>query len=164
MSEDRQTGNRQSTDNIIQQAKDYAFNLLSYRDRSRAELRKRLNKKGYNEDIIESVLSRLEELNYINDPGFARKWVRDRIKHKPRGRFLIKAELKAKGISKSIINQVLSELLDRELELELGIKQAEKWLRHKESDEENKLKLMRYLKNKGFSYSLIKEIIDSLPD
>ena len=49
-----------------------AFNLLSAKPRSIAELRKRLLEKDWaEEEIVARVLTRLQELNYLNDEQFA---------------------------------------------------------------------------------------------
>ncbi|MFW6287176.1 MAG: regulatory protein RecX [bacterium] len=143
--------------------KDHAFNLLSYRDRSTHELQERLLKKGYQEEDILKVIERLKELSYIDDRSFAEKWVRDRIKHKPRGKNMLKKELFAKGIDNKIVNQVLNDILDMNLEIKMGSSLAEKWL-STHPPESNKLK--RYLYYKGFSAEVIYAILEQveIPD
>lgn len=139
----------------IQKIKDHAFNLLSYRDRSCKELKDRLLEKGFEENNVDSVIERLEELGYINDKDFAYKWVRYRIKHKPRGKNLLKKELFSKGINDKIINKTINKLLDDELEIKIGISIAKKWLTSHEKDLD---KLRRYLYYKGFARNIIYSI------
>lgn len=147
-------------EDIIQKAKDYALQLLSYRERSFYELKKRLLDKGYSEKVINDVLLRFEELDYINDYRFAKKWVNSRIKYKPRGRYLLTKELRKKGVNQKIIDRVIYELLDKELEKKLGKKLADKWLNSRGFSKNNKAKLIRYLQNKGFPYHMINEIVN----
>lgn len=145
---------------LLQKAKDDAFNLLSYRERSETEIKSRLSKKGYDADIIEEVVSRLKELDYLNDERFAKKWINYRINNNPRGINLIRQELRKKGINNDIIERVLPKLLPLELQMEIGLKLAHKWLAvHSDN---SKLKLMQYLQNKGFGVDEIYSIIDIL--
>lgn len=143
----------------IQKIKDSAFNLLSYRERSCFELKRKLLEKGYNEKDISSVIERLKELSYLDDNRFAYKWIKDRLNYKLRGRNLIKKELLAKGIDSNIIENKIKSLIDNEREISNGIKLARKWLSSKEPD---LIKLKRYLYYKGFSVEIIQEIIEKM--
>ncbi|MEJ6951632.1 regulatory protein RecX [Natronospora cellulosivora (SeqCode)] len=143
----------------VQEIKDKAFNLLSYRDRSIYELKERLLQKGYLEKDILKVIDRLKELDYLNDRRFAFNWVKYRIKNRPRGKLLLKKELMEKGISEEIINDALNNLYDYELEKGIADKLAKKWLN---SHSMNALKLKRYLYNKGFTIDIIYKIINNI--
>jgi regulatory protein len=145
--------------NIIQSAKDDAFYLLSFRERSQYELTMRLVKKGYSKDIINFVIEHLKELDYLNDERFVEKWVKDRIKFNPRGSLLIKMELKEKGISDKVIERVLNRFVDDKLEQEMAEKLARKWLKGKKDFSHYKLK--RYLKSRGFSIDIINRVYNS---
>ena len=143
----------------IQEIKDKAFSLLSYRDRSAYELKDRLIKKGYSEADVIEVIERLKELSYIDDYKFAEKWVKYRIENKPRGKNILKKELIFKGIEEKIINRVLNELIDVDLEVDIGSFLAEKWLK---SHEEDMQRLKRYLYYKGFSAEIIHLIMNKM--
>ncbi|NQT97430.1 MAG: hypothetical protein HQ562_06785, partial [Candidatus Marinimicrobia bacterium] len=54
-----------------QKLKDSALNLLSYRVRSRAELKRRLIDKGWAKAEIDPLLDYLESKGYLNDLEFA---------------------------------------------------------------------------------------------
>lgn len=149
----------------IQKIKDDAFNLLSYRERSYNELKERLLKKGYKNDLVKEVMERLKKLNYINDERFTRKWVKDRLKNNPRGSLLIKKELQKKGIKYELSEKIIRDFIDDKTEEKMGILLAKKWIKkHPNSQDKNKylLKLKRYLGNKGFSKSIIYNIIKSI--
>ena len=51
-----------------------ALNLLSFRQRSRAELFRRLNEKGHQIQYIEPILDDLESKGYLNDSEFAKMY------------------------------------------------------------------------------------------
>jgi regulatory protein len=88
-------------------ARDYAYRLLSYRRRSRREITDRLTAKGFSRETVEAVVDYLLKLNYINDSEFARTWIESRISAKPVGIFLLKEELKKKGINGGIIEEAI---------------------------------------------------------
>src|SRR6056297_2199099 len=135
---------------IIQEIKNYVFNFLSYREYSKYELEQRLKKKGYEINNIYSVLDRLESLNYINDERFAEKWIKDRLNLKPRGKNLIRKELKEKGINKKIIDKLINIYISENIERKMALKIAKKWLEKKEYKKNiDKIKLQRYLYGKG---------------
>ena len=144
------------------QAKNYALYLLSYRERSQQEIRDRLLKKGYSNDIANRVICRLSELNYLNDHRFSELWVRNRIKNYPRGRLLIKKELGNKGINPAVIEPIVDRLLSLDKELELGKILAQKWLKKRQTDDKLVLRLKIYLHAKGFSTDCLETIISDL--
>ena len=73
--------------------------LLSYRSRSRLEMRQRLGKR-FSAEAVEEAVSRLEESGYLDDASFARSWKEGREAHKPRSANLVRRELRHKGVSK----------------------------------------------------------------
>ena len=144
------------------QAKSYALYLLSYRARSQQEIRDRLLKKGYSNDIVNQVICQLSELNYLNDSRFAELWVQSRIKNNQRGRFLIIKELADKGINHKIATEVVDRILTEEIEINIGITLAQKWLKKHQTDDNLTLKLKRYLQKKGLSIHLFTTIFSEL--
>jgi len=139
---------------------DYAFLLLSFRMRSKDEMRQRLIKKGYTEDEVNGVIDKLEGLNYLNDREFAQTWVKSRIVSKPLGRSLMFRELKRKGIAVDIIEDVLNESLkgydEYEVAKELALKRLGKI---KVRDSKMWQRLSGYLARRGFSYEVIQKVL-----
>lgn len=152
-----------------QAAKDYAIKLLSYRERTCKEIKDRLVKKGFDNPTIERVINHLLDINYLNDKRFARLWIKDRIKNKPRGRILIQHELKKKGIADKDIDILLNDLYLEKDEKTICVKLSKKWLNSHDIKEIDLnieptflLKLKKYLANKGFPLWLINNVIDEL--
>src|SRR5207248_2551431 len=77
---------------------------------SRAELRLKLRRRGYQPGEIEEALTRLTELGYIDDAAFARALAGRRSGE--RGRRAIAAELMAKGVGRDVIQAALGEVGD----------------------------------------------------
>ncbi|KXS50196.1 regulatory protein RecX [Halanaerobium congolense] len=142
------------------QARNKAFKLLSYRERTIKEIEDRLRKKDFEEEIIKAVVDFLLEKDYLNEERFAEMWIRSRKKHHPRGRKLIYKELKNKGVNQRIINNALNQYLSNQEELEMAEYLKDKWLRRRTEEDSSSYKLKNYLANKGFSYDLIYQVTD----
>jgi regulatory protein len=110
--------------------RDAALNLISHRARTRAELGRRLRQKGFAPTRIEPCLDRLEEKGLIDDAAVAAAFVRDRLRHRPRGRSALSSELRSKGLEAEVVEGALERVFadegvsDRALALEV----AEKWV------------------------------------
>lgn len=89
-----------------------ALRLLSYRSRSEREVSDRLNKKGIPADVRDSTISRLRELGFLNDAEFAQSFAERRDRTSPRGRRLIVAELRSKGIDSQYADEAAATLDD----------------------------------------------------
>ncbi|MEA3357778.1 MAG: RecX family transcriptional regulator [Patescibacteria group bacterium] len=113
------------------------------------------NFKNYLESLCDIVADKLVKAGLLSDKKFAEWWVNSRIEYKPRGKFVIRQELISKGISPDIIKSV--EVND-EHELTMLNKLVNKLTRNKSLPRE---KLVLRLKNKGFSWDMIKKVIDN---
>ena len=76
-----------------------AFRYLSFCARSEKELRDNLLEKEFSIEEIDAAVTRLKELNYINDRQFASDFVSSRSRNKPKGKKLLIMELKKKGVT-----------------------------------------------------------------
>ena len=92
------------------QALEAALRLLGYRARSRVELVRRLRRSGHAPGAIESAMHRCDELGYLDDQAFARSHVRDRLKFRPRGRRILLAELRTRGVSEEDARNAIEEV------------------------------------------------------
>jgi len=73
------------SEEALQQAVERAYNFLSYRPRSREEVRRYLRRKETSPEIIEATLERLDRLDLVNDHAFASFWAESREQFNPRG-------------------------------------------------------------------------------
>lgn len=141
-------------------ARNKAFKLLSYRERTISEMKTKLEKKDFSPAVIESVIDYLLAENYLNEARFAEMWIRSRVKHHPRGRRLIYKELSDKGLDRELINQALSQYLSSEIETEMAVELKEKWLRRRKEEDESSYKLKNYLARKGFTNNIIFKVTE----
>lgn len=98
----------------LEPAKERAFNLLSYRSRTKVELSLRLKKDGFSPAAITAVISHLEEYNLIDDHSYACDWVRYRFERKKKGRYYLYNELIQKGIPSTIASEAVGSITDAE--------------------------------------------------
>lgn len=135
-----------------QQAQRY----LSFRPRSRAEVEKYLRGKETDEQAIEEVLSRLESRGYLNDEEFARFWVDDRLRFRPRGGRALRFELHQKGLGREEIDAALEGLDEGAAAWDAVAGKLERW---RELDEREFLnKVSAYLSRRGFSYDVCRQV------
>ena len=105
-------------------------------------------------EFSEEIVSRLVDRGYLDDKRFAEFWVENRFVKKGVSRKRLRMELAKKGVAKEIIDEVL-DVRDDEEELRKMI--ARKWAKY-----DDKQKLMAYLCRQGFSYDLVRNMIDEM--
>ena len=146
----------------LKKAKNLAFRLLKYRDRSERELVNRLRKKKVSKEVIEKVIAELKNLSLLDDRKFAKSWIQERIR-KGYGLLKIKAELKEKGIDQDLLKDLLENLNKDEWVLpqirELAQKRIKKY---NKIDLNVKRKVFSYLVRRGFPYEKVIRILKEL--
>lgn len=139
-----------------------AINKLSFRARSKREIEKILQEKGYDGDIIKSTIQKLEKYQYLDDVAFATAFIKDKQNFKKAGKGLLKQELYYKGVDKKIINRLLTENITDEGEYERALELAQnKNLSFRTKDDKNSRyrKLSGLLARKGYSFDIISKVI-----
>jgi len=96
-------------------ALDAGVRLLGRRAHSRVELRRKLGRRGYVEEEIDSALARLVELGYVDDRSFADGYIRRRSGSL--GPLALSAELAARGVDRSVADLALTAV---DFEAQLG--------------------------------------------
>ncbi len=138
----------------------YALRILSKKRYTNFEMQKKLTfyanvRKNTNEGDVDAVLKRLNELNYLDDEKFIKDYISDRIRLKPRGKSLLKRELKFKGISKDLLEKVFEniEFDEEKLALEQLANRSYKWDQFESNIQ--KIKAYRFLYSHGFNRETI---------
>ncbi len=135
-----------------------AFNILSAKPRSIAEMRTRLLEKEWaTAEIVERAISRLCELGYLDDEKFAVQFANSKLSVKPLGASRLRRDLQRKKLSSTVITQALENVYTEKPEAELIEKALEKRLRlkGKPTTREESKKLFDYLLRLGFKYDLV---------
>lgn len=156
---------KEDKDRIIEDAErsrqktfDRAVNLLTYKPRSIKELRDRLLEKEWtNEEIVDSVIEKLKEYNYLNDAQFAKSFAASQIRQKPVGKRVLKQKLAGKKLDKETVEAAIEKALEETPEEEIIERAIAKRLRLKGKPEtrEDAKKFYDHLLRQGFSYDLV---------
>ena len=134
-------------------ATEAALKILNTSPRSEFEVRSKLHAKFYTDEEIEEAVSFCKKYNYINDENYAKMYVEYNAQRY--GSKLLSYKLSnEKKVDSEIIDIVLDEILTHEKEIKYAKDIAEKYIkiRHLESDE--KQKVLAYLAGKGFPYDI----------
>lgn len=142
---------------MLEKAKKQALKYILIRVRSEKEIKKYLEKKGYDLSIIDKTISYLDGYNYIDDSKFCEMWINDRILLRPSGRKKLYHELKEKGVKDIDIENALNLYFPREIE----IKGAKELVDKKRAQQKNDEQIRRFLLYRGFSYEIIDKIIEN---
>ena len=146
----------------------YSLMLLAKKRYTMAEMRKKMQfyvkKRKLDEGVVSKAIERLVELRYLDDEGFARDYVNQRVKLRPRGAMLIKRELKMKGLKEKLIDEVLkdSEIDEIEMATRLLEKKWPRWAKYKGYEKKNKA--FQFLYSKGFERDAIYRSVECCYD
>lgn len=142
--------------------KKIVLDFLSYRNRSRAELKQKLRAKKISDDVSENILKHLDKLGFIDDRVFAKEYAEGKINTRPVGKRMLEMKLKQKGITKDVIDETLNGLLTSENEKQLAYSCYKKYLIRLKgrTETEKRRKIYEHLTRKGFDYETISEIIN----
>jgi regulatory protein len=142
-----------------------AVKLLAARPRSVAELRERLLRgKNTNEEVVETVISRLREYGYLNDERFAFSYASYKVKQKPVGRRRLERDLKFKKIDTGVANEALEMVFTETPEEQLIDQAIAKRLRirGKPKNRTEAKSLFDHLLRQGFGFELVSDKVRSL--
>ncbi|MEX2570530.1 MAG: regulatory protein RecX [Gemmatimonadota bacterium] len=151
------------SDDLAWRAREAALRLLSYRPRTESELRRRLRTKDFPSEIIERCTRTLVASGLVDDGGFARSYVRDRLRARPSGRARLLAELRRKGVTEaeaeSAVDEALAEI--SETELDLARRATGKFARRRAEDPaRRRRRLYGFLSRRGFPSDVITRVIE----
>lgn len=132
-------------------AKEHALRLMSHRERSCAELGRRLLRAGYAPSVVDAVVERLRELELLDDERFARMVVRSGIASR-RGARRIRDDLEKAGVDP----EVATVAIEAELGASDEVERAREALRGSEARTwSERERLVRRLVGRGFSLGAV---------
>jgi regulatory protein len=145
----------------VQKAFNLSVNFLSYRMRSIKEIVDHLNRKDVPSEVVEQVISNLEEKRYVDDLEFAKTYVRSKKNTSAKGPAALSKELKQKGIMENDLETALLEY-PFEAQVKAAISFASKKAKQQtnKSSTETKLNLAQTLAGKGFSWDVVEAALD----
>lgn len=149
------------------QAKADAMNFISYRMRSRYEVKEKLRNLDYTEELIEETLLFLMEYGYLNDLEFTKSFIHDKATVSKHSLKKIRYDLKAKGISQSTFDDALQYYTDQDIDFEYDnakILSKKKYdqlkAKNKYNEYELKQRVYQYMVQKGYLMYLVKDALN----
>ena len=141
----------------------YALYLLELRDRSVGEIKDKMRRKKFSNDEIVKTIDFLLLKNFLDDKKFADRFMKEKRDLQHWGSYRIKMELRKKHISDEIIDELFSNQSEN-LEIENAKEAADLWRRKNSNCPPEKIyqRLGSYLSRRGFSYDIVKDIINDL--
>jgi len=135
-----------------------AVRYLSYRQRTEQEMVRYLTGKEFSDEVIATTVERLLEYRYLNDEEFARSWVADRNRLRPRSARALRYELRQKGVSNQILDEVLQELDEVEAAWNAVHTKLDRW--RGEDEWAFKKKVGAFLGRRGFNYDVVRSVVE----
>lgn len=135
-----------------------AFKHMSVSEKTEKQIVTHLLRKEFSQAVTQRVITRLKELNYIDDLTFAKNFVEHTS---GKGKRAVIFKLREKGVPDSIINEVIANMSeDSQLEsaIELLKKQLPKLSKYE--GYEKKRRLNDFLLRRGFDWSVAAEAIE----
>lgn len=145
----------ESPDDSRAKALTKAVDLLALRPHFGAELAVKLKRRGFDASTVEATLARLLELGYLDDLEAARGFSGQRVARQGWGPRRLTAELSRRGVGEDHVRTVVGEVFAAG-EAPLAREAASRWAAKGGSDRD---RLARYLDRRGFSMSVIVEIL-----
>lgn len=149
-------------------AKSDALRLLAFKPRSVAEMRDRLKRKKYPDNVVSDVIESLKKHGFLNDEQFARLYANSRMHTRPQGKRQLEFDLSRKGLPKELVARTMAGLDtpdEKETARQLVSVRFQKMTGL--SDQKKKTRLFGFLKRRGFSsgtiFSVMKELFKEIP-
>jgi regulatory protein len=137
-----------------------ALNFLTFRPRSREEMRRHMQGQRVPPEVVERVLAKLEEMRLLNDQQFASFWVENREEFNPRSARALGAELRKRGVDRETIEATVAPERDEERALAAARKKMHSFSAADYQTFRNRLG--PFLLRRGFNYSVTNAVIRQL--
>ena len=136
------------------------LHYCDYQDRCKKEIFAKLNTFELADNDKDFIVDFLNDEGYINDERYCRSYVKSKLNLKKWGVNKIKISLISKGVDREIIDNVVSEI-DQDSYKEELIKLLENKKINESDPYKRKAKLIRYAVGKGYSLSMVMEVLNN---
>lgn len=135
-----------------------SLRYAAMRLRSTWEMEQYLKRKGAAPSLSEKILSKLSNIDLLDDEAFAKAWIANRRLLRPTSVRKLQQELRAKRVSDDVISSALAAEQESGDE-QSALRQLVAKKRNLPKYKADPMKLMQYLARQGFSYSDIKDAL-----
>lgn len=137
-----------------------AMRLLAYRPRSEKEMRTALQRRGVKPELLAETMARLRAVRLLDDGEFARSYVDQRDRTSPRGRRLLRAELRSKGVTPQTAEEPLTAVDEPDAAYRAAAKRARTLAKLPYPDFQRRLG--DFLLRRGFGYDTSRDTVKRL--
>ncbi len=139
--------------------------FCAYQERSVSDVRSKCVQLKVSNESHDELIQHLQETGFLDESRYAESYVSGKFRIKKWGRRKIYAGLRSKGIDSELIPEAMKVIepedywetllsLAEKKHLELSGKKNQEW--------ETKIKLMRFLLQRGFENDLVSEALDQV--
>ncbi|QVI37511.1 recombination regulator RecX [Lacticaseibacillus casei] len=153
---------------VVAMGLEIGLNYINHQSRTRHEVKERLAKEEFPEDVISQILQRLTELGFLNDAEYVQRYLEANSKMGEAGPRMVRHKLEQKGIAADLLTEQLAAIPSTTW-TEAAVRAGQKNLRHHQNrafkDQLQRLRVA--LIQKGFDEATIAaaiEILDPQPD
>lgn len=146
----------------LEAAMNQAFRFLALRFLSTYELRQKMKRKGIPEELIDIVEGKLLSYDYLNDQRLAEQVTELFMREKKYGVFMIRQKMKLRGLSPSAALDSYDELEAAYTLIEKKYSAYITLCQEEGPDAIPKIKIMNFLKHRGFSTSVIRIAVNQV--
>ncbi len=138
-------------------AKKRALFLLEQMDRTRQQLREKLERSGYPAECVEEAVAYAERYHYIDDFRYARHYICYHQQKKSRQK--LKYDLMQKGVSKDLAEQALLEVFDSDERQKIRQLLEKRHYNADRADEREQRRMYQFLQRRGFRHEDILNVM-----
>lgn len=140
---------------------EYAMKILSKRSYAESEVRVKLKKKGYSDEEIENAVTDCKRYSFINDELYAADYAAI-LNSRGCGNILIKRKLAMLHIDEDSINKAVENVAGNEFAAAKHSFDFKMRMLSREKDPlKKKQKLYAFMIARGYSYDIIRSLLDS---
>ena len=148
----------------VQRGKSYLMHLVSRSPKTEFQIRQKLRRSDYDEEVIDQVIEFGETYDYIDDKSYANRWLKSSASIKCYGKIKCIQELKKKGIAADVISEQIELFFSdeeiSEYQIALDFLNRKKHLIKGDQLFKKKQKASQILFQRGFSTDIINVVID----
>ena len=150
---------------LLLKARALALRYMAYRDRTAAEVRRRL-RKVYSEKIADEVVERLHATGLLDDRAFAEAFAERRFRQEGHGPSRVRADLFRKGVAPSVLKAALDAVFCEQDALEdRAVEVGRTWWQRLSGEPDpmkRKKKVCDYLVRRGYPFDLARRVVFDL--
>ena len=144
-------------------AREKIQSYCAYQERCHMEVTMKLKSWGLIQEAIDLLIVELIQFNFLNEERYARSFARGKFRIKKWGKLKIRMALKKRDINFKCIDLSMLEIDDKTYLITLKeLLQKKNDILKETNSYKRKMKLIRYLVNRGYEYDLIHDALVEL--